>query len=121
MPIIHVATETEFNELVNTTSHTYIFVDFAAAWCGPCKRIAPKLEEMSDEDQYKDVLFLKVDVDELEDLSKRLKIRAMPTFLVFERGNFKRPLFEPVAGANEDKIRNLLKMATSTVVVTEDF
>ena len=122
MPVTHVTSENEFNTLV--TTHSYTFVDFYADWCGPCKRIAPTLEKLSEE--YKNVLFLKVNVDELESLSGYYKIRAMPTFLVFEKGHLDekgnpKAKFEPVAGASEDKIRNLLKVATSAVTVTEDF
>lgn len=57
-----------------------VVVDFFATWCGPCKMIAPKVEEM--EAEFKDtVVFLKVDVDEAEDAAMEYNITAMPTFL----------------------------------------
>lgn len=118
MPVTHVKSEEHFEELINTKKHDFIFVDFYADWCGPCKRIAPKLEEMST--QFPSVLFVKVNVDELEDLSQRYNVSCMPTFLVFKRSSMT-PEYEPVCGASEDKIRNLLKTATNSVVVSDEF
>ena len=49
-----------------------VLVDFWAEWCGPCKMIAPHLEEM--DKTMDDVVFLKVDVDECEDISEEYKV-----------------------------------------------
>lgn len=55
-------------------------------WCAPCSRIAPKVDEWS-ENQFKDtVLFLKVDIDEAEALTQKFDVEAMPTFLFFKDG-----------------------------------
>ena len=51
---------TQFDEV---TSEGIVVVDFFANWCGPCKMLAPVLEEMADE--YKQVKFVKVDVDQM--------------------------------------------------------
>ena len=57
-------------------------VDFHATWCGPCKMIAPHLEEM--DKTMDDVVFLKVDVDECEDIAEEYKVnRAGPALLAF--------------------------------------
>merc|ERR1712083_1285165 len=56
-----------------------VVVDFHATWCGPCKMIAPHLEEM--DKTMDDVVFLKVDVDECEDIAEEYKVTAMPTFV----------------------------------------
>ena len=121
MPVTHVTTNEEFTDFVTNTTHEFVFVDFYADWCGPCKRIAPTLEVLSKE--YKTVLFLKVNVDELEDLSAEYGVSAMPTFLVFKTGSLS-PAFKPICGASEEKIRALLKTATEKqvqVTVSEDF
>jgi thioredoxin len=62
-----------------------IIVDFTATWCGPCQRIAPLFKELST--QYKDILFLKVDVDEFEDIVEEMNISCMPTFLFLKNKN----------------------------------
>lgn len=118
MPITHVSSEEHFSDLINTKQHDFVFVDFYADWCGPCKRIAPELEKLSKE--FKSVLFVKVNVDELGSLSHRYGVSAMPTFLVFKSGNPDSE-YKPVVGADKEKIKNLLKTVTNTVVVTEDF
>jgi thioredoxin 1 len=59
-------------------------VDFFADWCGPCKRIAPDLERISN--VYTMVKFVKVDVDAFEDLCRQYNVSAMPTFILFKGG-----------------------------------
>ena len=59
-------------------------IDFFATWCGPCKMIAPKIEQMAGE--MANVVFLKVDVDEAEDVAQEYNISAMPTFVFLKNG-----------------------------------
>ncbi len=62
-----------------------VVIDFYAMWCGPCKMIAPKIEEM--EAAMQNVVFLKVDVDEAEDAAQEYNITAMPTFILIKNKN----------------------------------
>ena len=62
-----------------------VVIDFFAEWCGPCKMIAPVIEEM--EAQMSNVKFLKVDVDENEDVAAHYQITAMPTFIFIKNGS----------------------------------
>merc|ERR1711874_452667 len=78
-----VESQADFDAAIN--GNTLVCVDFFATWCGPCKMIAPKLEAMSKEFEGK-VIFLKVDVDELEDLAASQEVKAMPTFSFFKGG-----------------------------------
>uniref|UniRef100_A0A7N8X6T2 Thioredoxin n=1 Tax=Mastacembelus armatus TaxID=205130 RepID=A0A7N8X6T2_9TELE len=63
-----------------------VVVDFSATWCGPCKKIAPEYEDLSKKPENKNVVFLKVDVDEAEDVSTDCGISCMPTFHFYKNG-----------------------------------
>lgn len=63
----------------------FVVIDFFATWCGPCKHIAPKFEELAK--SYPSISFLKVDVDESGDLVEQFGIRAMPTFVFLHNGS----------------------------------
>jgi thioredoxin 1 len=68
-----------------TTGSVPVVVDFWAPWCGPCKAIAPILEEISDElgDAVK---ICKVNVDNNSEIASMHEIRAIPTILIFKKG-----------------------------------
>lgn len=74
--------ESTFGEV---TSSNIALVDFWAAWCGPCKMVAPIVEELS-EDFAGKVNFFKVDVDSNNSLAAKYRIASIPTLLVFKNG-----------------------------------
>ena len=61
-----------------------VLVDFYASWCGPCKRLAPTLEEVAAESRGARVV--KVNVDDSPELAERYDIHSMPSLLVFKNG-----------------------------------
>ncbi|SFD48701.1 thioredoxin [Clostridium uliginosum] len=62
-----------------------VVVDFFATWCGPCKMLAPVMEELSEEMNEK-VKFIKVDIDQSLDLAKQFQVSSVPTMMIFKDG-----------------------------------
>lgn len=62
-----------------------VLVDFWATWCGPCKMLAPTIDEIADEYDGKAVVG-KVDVDDCPDLAQRFGIMSIPTIYIFKDG-----------------------------------
>lgn len=75
-----------------------VVIDFFADWCGPCKMIAPKFSEL--EAQFPSIEFLKVNVDDAEDVAERFGVRAMPTFIFMKKSK----VIGKVEGANLNKV-----------------
>ena len=82
MAIVHATTQSFEQEVLHADKP--VLVDFWAAWCGPCRMLAPILEEMSG--QHPELKIVKVDVDEIRDLALQYGIESIPTLLVFKGG-----------------------------------
>ncbi|MGD6833286.1 thioredoxin [Sutcliffiella halmapala] len=67
------------------TSEGLVLADFWAPWCGPCKMIAPVLEEL-DQDMGEKVKIVKVDVDENQETAGKFGVMSIPTLLVIKNG-----------------------------------
>jgi thioredoxin 1 len=98
-----VANLADFQNELKNAGDKLVVVDFWATWCGPCKAIAPKYEEMSK--TYTNAVFLKVDVDNNSETSEEYEVQAMPTFLLF-KNNAK---IGEVVGANAAKLEDAIK------------
>jgi thioredoxin 1 len=107
-PLIVTLTQDNFAQQV-TQSSTPVLVDFWAEWCGPCKMIAPLLDELADEYQGK-VKIGKVNIDEQQALATQYGIRAIPTLLLINKGQ----VTEQMVGA---KSKRDLKASLDRVAV----
>ncbi|KAF0094160.1 MAG: thioredoxin 1 [Puniceicoccaceae bacterium 5H] len=79
--------EANFEEVV-TKSDKVVVVDFWAPWCGPCRTIAPILEQLAQE-MSGEVQVTKVNVDENQALAQKFNVRGIPTLLFFKDGELR--------------------------------
>ena len=81
--IIHVSDDSFEQEVLQ--SEKPVLIDYWAEWCGPCKMIAPILEEIASE-QTGSLRVAKVNVDEAPDLARRFEVMSIPTLILFDGG-----------------------------------
>lgn len=98
-----VADDSQFNVELTNAGTRLVVVDFFATWCGPCRTIAPKFQELSMD--YPKAVFLKVDVDQCTDTAQSNGITAMPTFIFFRNKVKVDRLSGADPGALEEKIK----------------
>lgn len=104
MVILVVEDSEDFSKKLDEAGDKLVVVDFYATWCGPCKMIEPFLKQQSE--IFKDeVVFLKVDVDENEEIASQYEISCMPTFLFIK----KREKVDEISGANKEMIQQMLE------------
>jgi len=81
-----------------------VLIDFTASWCGPCRIMAPIFTDMAKKNP--NVVFLKVDVDEMKAIAEQFSVEAMPTFLFMKEGDVK----DRVVGAIKDELAQKLQL-----------
>jgi thioredoxin 1 len=105
---VKVVTINSIEEFKILTTNNIVIVDFYAIWCGPCKMISPKFEEMSIQSKYQNIHFAKVDVDDFAEIANEYQVQSLPTFMAFKNGKFA----GETKGAN---LENLTKLVNSLV------
>ena len=76
--------QTEFDNLV-INGKGVVLVDFFATWCGPCKALAPVLEEVAEQLKDKASIY-KVDIDQTQSLAQQYRVMSVPTMKIFKNG-----------------------------------
>lgn len=97
--VTHIKDKDDLLQKLTDAGDQLVVIDFFATWCGPCKMISPKLEELAGE--HSNIHILKIDVDECEDLAMEYNISSMPTFVFIKN----KVVISTFAGANYDKLK----------------
>lgn len=92
----------ELEPILARAGNNLTVIDFSAAWCGPCKMIAPYYAELSDKSEFSSVEFVKVDVDTVEQTAQQYSVEAMPTFVFIKNG--KEISDARLTGASKDRL-----------------
>lgn len=105
---------TEFQAELRNAGQKLVVVDFTAAWCGPCQRIAPVFHELAM--KYKSAVFLKVDVDRVQELASSQNVSSMPTFILYKN----KVALDRVTGANVPGLEIKIKQYYTATDETEE-
>jgi thioredoxin 1 len=99
----------EFSQLIQ--GPTPVLVDFFATWCGPCKMMSPILEQVKNKvgDQVK---IVKVDVDKNPAIAQQLKVRGVPTLVLFRQGSL---LWRQSGVVSEQQLLQILETHVAVV------
>jgi thioredoxin 1 len=88
-----------------------VFVDFWAEWCGPCRMVSPVVEELSSEYDGK-VEFVKVNVDEANELASRYSVFSIPTLAIFNKGKM---IAQQIGAASKESYKNMINNALKKI------
>lgn len=81
--VITITNKEHFSKIQKTAGEKYIMVEFYATWCGPCRLLGVKLEELAE--LYMDkAIMVKIDVDDFEDIAIQYEITSMPAFMIIK-------------------------------------
>lgn len=98
----------ELNENINNCSQ-FCILYFTASWCGPCKIISPFIDKLDENKEvFEKIMFLKIDVDDSDELCENFEIESMPTFIFLNKEQI---ILDKMTGCDKEllteKIKNL--------------
>ena len=101
MAVKHINMEQYNNEIL--TSDKLVMIDFFADWCGPCKMLAPVVEQIAEE--HTDIEVVKVNVDEVPELAQMYRVASIPTLVFLKNGQLVK---EHIGFASKAEIDHML-------------
>jgi thioredoxin 1 len=110
MPHITVTDGSFEADVLESSTTKPVLVDFWATWCGPCKMVAPVLEQISDE-HADELTVAKVDVDQNPTLAQQYKIMSIPTMILFKDG---KPVTTMMGAKNKAAIKRELGLSDAS-------
>ncbi|MHA1149721.1 MAG: thioredoxin family protein [Promethearchaeota archaeon] len=104
--IIHLRSIKQFNELLNKYKNKVIVIDCWTEWCGPCKMYGPIFEQVYKEYLDNDVIFIKVNIDELQGFAQHFRIMSIPTTIVIKN---KEIIAQELGLLSKDRLETLIE------------
>ncbi|KAA0722154.1 Thioredoxin [Triplophysa tibetana] len=102
--IVVIEDQEAFDKALAEASDKLVVVDFTATWCGPCQSIAPFYKGLSENPANSNVVFLKVDVDDAQDVAQSCDVKCMPTFHFYKSGK----KVDEFSGSNQAKLEEMV-------------
>ncbi|KAI6251414.1 Thioredoxin [Erysiphe necator] len=101
---IRIRSSSQFDKILNSSK--VVVTDFYADWCGPCNAIAPTFESLASKySKPNRITFVKVNVDNHQDISQRYGVRALPSFIIFRSGS----IANTIRGADQSTLRTAIE------------
>ena len=101
--VVEITDIEELEKITKKYPSNLIIIDFSASWCMPCQTIKPVFAELSK--KYENCIFLKVDVDEADELMDFFGPRSLPTFILMKNGK----AFHKWSGADQDTLKRTIE------------
>jgi thioredoxin 1 len=100
---VNISDDSNFKKQLD--AHDKIAVKYYADWCGSCKLFAPKYKRLSDDERFKDIVFLDINAEKNPEARRAGEVKNLPTFAIFKNGK----LIESLASSKEDAVVELLE------------
>jgi len=110
MSLTHVSNTKDWQAQV-VDSPNPVFVDFWAEWCGPCRMVGPVVEELAKDYDGK-VNFVKVNVDEANELAAKYNVFSIPTLILLHKGQV---IAQQVGAASKEAYKNMIERALAKI------